>query len=146
MNRTNATKGKKYAHPAMIKLLTDATWQFAHSVLWNDQPFDYIETELSKHYIREYYEAIPTGLFNKTAAQHFSAYCQRIMMARNYVDRSPRRYIPRPCLWLDRRYAKGFAGTKKWYERLWKKRLLYRLIAEAGLEKEFAALTQHATF
>jgi hypothetical protein len=145
MNMTNSTKGKMYAHPATIKLFTDATWQFAHSVLWNDQPFSKAETALSKYYIREYYEAIPAEQFTKTVSQHFSAYCQRVMMAKKYVDRSYFRYIPHPIVWLDRRNPTGFAGTKKWYERQWRRRLLKRLIANAGLEKEFSELTRYAT-
>ena len=146
MNRTNSTKGKMYAHPATIKLFTDATWQFAHSVLWNDQPFSKAETALSKHYISEYYEAIPAEQFTKTVSAHFSAYCQRVLMARKYVDRSPYRYIPRPYIWLDRRNPKGFAGTKKWYERMWRRRFLQRIIAEARLEMQFSKFSDCVNF
>jgi hypothetical protein len=145
MNRTNSNKGKTYVHPLTLKLMVDATWQFAHTVLWNNQRFTKVETELSKHFIREYYEAIPAEQFLETASQHLSAYCTRIILARDYVRRSPYRYIPHPCIWLNRRYPKGFAGTKKWYERLWQKYELLKLLCDAGLEKEYANLKYSIT-
>lgn len=113
---------KTKIHPAAIALLTDATWEFAHSILWDNFPFSEAEANLSKTYIREYYEAIPPEQFGRDASRHFTGYCERILLARNYVSRFPWRYIPHPCIWLNRCNPKGFAGTKQWYDRLKKKR------------------------
>lgn len=119
---TKKHKTKTVVHPSSIELLTDATWQFAHNILWNGFPFGKGETEISKIFIREYYESIPAEKFQKTAAIHFSGFCERILMAKEYVSRSPHRYIPHPCIWLNRLNPKGFAGTKKWYIQLVEKR------------------------
>lgn len=114
-NNYMKTKNKFRVHPAAIRLLTDATWDFAHSILWSGYPFSKSEIALAKIYIREYYEEIPAEEFSETASKHFSAYCERILLAKEYVNRFPHRYIPHPCLWLDKRNPKGFAGTKRWY-------------------------------
>jgi hypothetical protein len=111
--RTNQNKFR--VHPAAIRLLTDATWEFAHNMLWNGYPFSKSEIALAKIYIREYYEEIPAEEFTATAHKHFSAYCERILLAKEYVSRFAHRYIPHPCLWFDKRNPKGFAGTKRWY-------------------------------
>ncbi len=114
-NRTDKNRKKVIIHPSTVRLLTDATWEYAHRILWNNYPFTKQETEQAKAYIREYYESVPAGE-SSGLYRYFSAYCIRIQMARNYVLRRPYRYIPHPCLWLDKRNPKGFAGTKAWYD------------------------------
>jgi hypothetical protein len=115
MERTNKTK--TVVHPAAIEWLTDATWDFAHRILWSDQHFSETEIEISKNCIREYYEEIPADVFAEQHLLHFEAYCERVLLAKGYVDRYPSRYIPHPCIWLNKNNAKGFAGTKEWYIR-----------------------------
>jgi len=123
--KTNQNKFR--VHPAAIRLLTDATWEFAHTMLWNGSPFSKGEIALAKIYIREYYEEIPAEEFTATASKHFSAYCARILLAREYVSRFSHRYIPHPCIWFDKRNPKGFAGTKRWYlENLMKREKSHR--------------------
>ena len=114
MNRTKNNNVK--VHPATMMLLIDATWDFAHSKLWHNFPFSEAETELSKKYIREYYEGVPAHILAAQSSAHFASYCERIMMAKQYVLRSPHRFIPHPCIWLNKHYSKGFAGTRAWYE------------------------------
>ncbi len=110
-----AGKAKSIVHPAAIRLLTDATWDFAHAILWNRHPFSKAETELSKLYIQEYYENILAEKFTAAAHKYFTAYCERILLAKKYVGRFPHRYLPHPCIWLNKMNPKGFAGTKRWY-------------------------------
>jgi hypothetical protein len=121
MKRTRE-KTRVCVHPASIKLLTDATWNFARNILWRGQFFSKAEESLSKFFIREYYEAIPPELFSAEHHLHFTAYCERIMLAKKYVDRYPHRYIPHPCNWLNRDNPKGFAGTRAWYLKSLEKR------------------------
>jgi hypothetical protein len=114
-NKTKIRSGKKsgqVVHPSSIKLLTDTTWGFAHSILWSRYPFSQAEIELSKMYIREYYQRIPVRHFTATAYKHFKGYCKRILLAKNYVTLFCCRYIPRPSIWFGKRNPKGFAGTK----------------------------------
>ncbi|HBF89360.1 MAG TPA: hypothetical protein DDX39_12030 [Bacteroidales bacterium] len=116
MNRTSKKQAKIIVHPASIRLMTDATWEYAHKILWNNHPFTKKETEQAKALIQEYYESIPSEKFAAGIHRYFSGYCIRILMARNYVLRRPQRYIPHPCIWIDKRNPKGFAGTKAWYD------------------------------
>lgn len=102
-------------HPASIRLITDATWDFAHTILWGNHPFSKAEIELCKIYIKEYYEEIPAEEFTATAHKHFTGYCERVLLAKEYVSRFSHRYIPHPCIWLNKLNPKGFAGTKAWY-------------------------------
>ena len=113
----NHQKNRTVVHPSSIQLLTDATWEFAHTILWNGYPFSKIEIALAKIYIKEYYEEIPAEEFAATAHRHFTAYCERVLLAKEYVSRFSHRYIPHPCLWLNKLNPKGFAGTKSWYLR-----------------------------
>ncbi len=116
MKRTNKQQAKVIVHPATIRLLTDATWEYAHKMLWNNYSFNHNEISQAKAYIQEYYESIPAGKFSSGMHRYFSGYCIRIQMARDYVLRRPNRYIPHPCIWLNKRNPKGFAGTKAWYD------------------------------
>lgn len=122
MNRKNNHEAKTMVHPATIQLLTDATWDFAQNILWNGYPFSKAEIALSKLYIQQYYDEIPAEKFTATAHSHFSSYCERILLAKEYVNRATHRYIPHPCIWLNKINPKGFAGTKAWYARLVDKR------------------------
>lgn len=51
----------------------------------------------------------------KNPERAFLVFCQRVLLARQYVNKSPDRFVPLPSLWLDRNYEHGFAGTKNWY-------------------------------
>lgn len=116
MSKADKKQAKIIVHPATIRLLTDATWEYAHRMLWNNHSFSQYETQQAKSFIREYYESIPAGKFSAGMHRFFSGYCIRIQMAREYVLRRTYRYIPHPCIWLDKRNPKGFAGTKSWYD------------------------------
>jgi hypothetical protein len=106
-----------------VELLTEATWSFAHSVLWNGHPFCESTTTLSKKLIREYYENIPEEKI-KFISEYFSRYCERVVLAKAYINRFSHRYIPHPCVWLNRKNPKGFAGTKVWLHKILLKREL----------------------
>ncbi len=120
--KSKSAETKVKVHPAALRLLTDATWEFAHSILWDGYPFSKAEVELSKLFIREYYEEIPAEEFTQTAHRHFTAYCERVLLAKEYVSRFAHRYIPHPIIWLNKENPKGFTGTKAWYLRNLEKR------------------------
>jgi len=118
MSKRSTKQGTIYIHPASIKLLTEATWKFAKKTLWGELSPGKSETRLCKFLIREYYEAIPAELFSKTISQHYLSFCERILLVKNYTDRFPSQYIPHPTIWLNIRYAKGFAKAKAGREKL----------------------------
>ena len=135
MRKIKTTNPKKSSNASTIELLTNATWNFAHSVLWNGHPFSAHTTALSKKYIREYYESIPEEKF-QFAPNYFSRYCQRVLLAKAYVNRYSHRYIPHPCIWLNRNNPKGFAGTKTWLERIIQKRKLENILLKSTQHRE----------
>ncbi len=104
-------------HPASLQLMVDVSWDFAHHQLWNDYPFSEEEIAKAKKYIRRYYRAIHPARFTRTANNRLKVFCERVMLAKKYVLRFPYRYIPSPCIWFNPKNAKGFRGTKEWYER-----------------------------
>jgi cyclophilin family peptidyl-prolyl cis-trans isomerase len=71
---------------------------------------------LARIFIREYYEEIPAEIFSEGAPELFREFCERIKLAKKYVDRYFHRYIPHPVIWFNKRNEKGFAGTKSWYD------------------------------
>lgn len=108
------TKGASRVHNSTLDFYTNATWNFAKCALWKNEIFTEAEIILSKQYIREFYTLIPAENFTVNAPKLFIQYCERILLTRNYVNRFSHRFIPHPCIWLDKTYQKGFAGTKKW--------------------------------
>jgi hypothetical protein len=141
---TLTTKRKTQAEPT-VELLTNATWNFAHSVLWNGYPFSESTVAICKKYIREYYDCIPK---ERTRFSHFyfSRYCQRIVLAKAYVNRFPGRYIPHPTIWLNRKNPKGFAGTKLWLARILEKRKTANLALKSGVLQEAMMMKAHKNF
>jgi hypothetical protein len=134
MKTTRQATKKKAQNPA-IELLTEATWNFSHSVLWNGHPFSESTITLSKKFIREYFENIPEEKFS-LAPKFFSRYCERVLLAKAYVNRYSHRYIPHPCIWLNRKNPKGFAGTKAWLERIIAKRKLENALLQSEFYRE----------
>jgi hypothetical protein len=138
MRKTTNTQRKSQADPT-VELLTNATWNFAHSVLWNGHPFSEETTALCKKYIREYYENIPAEK-SRFMPNYFSRYCERVTLAKAYVNRYAGRYIPHPCIWLNKNNPKGFAGTKTWLQRILEKRKMENTILQNELYREMLLL------
>jgi len=99
-----------------IEQATETAWQVAYSVLWNNHILSEKEIANSKQSIREYFE----GSTNKYKS--FLSFCQRVVLAKEYISRSSLRYVPLPSVWLDKNNAVGFAGTRSWYAEVVKKR------------------------
>lgn len=107
------TKRKKVkVHSSAIQLLTDTTWKFAHSVLWNYFPFSEDEVETARLYIKEYYLRIPAKKFQNLALNYFRNYRTYIRLAAKYIARLPQPYLASPALWLNRKQIKRFCNTK----------------------------------
>lgn len=92
--------------------LTNTAWNFACSSLWNSTQFSSKEIEVAKEKIAEYLR------LSRHPEKAFSAFCQRVLLARYYVSKNPGRYIPLPSIWLDRDNATGFVGTRAWYNEI----------------------------
>ncbi len=102
------TKPDEAAHAKLIS----AAWTFSYTALWNCMAFSEEEIYTAKQCISELF----APLKNKEKA--FIIFCERVLLARNYLSRDKERFIPLPSLWLCRDNKNGFAGTKKWHEQM----------------------------
>jgi hypothetical protein len=93
-------------------------WAFARKVLYGDKYFSYQQCELTKKYIREYFEAIREKDFSAFIEPLLMQWKERVLLARRYADKSPERFIPVPWKYFDRHFPYGFAGTKGWYDKM----------------------------
>ena len=99
-----------------IDKLTNIAWSFAHTALWNSCIFSEKEIAVAKLNIK----ALLLAAKNPTRC--YNIFCQRVLLARQYVLASPTRFIPLPSVWLDNQNPLGFAGTKAWYLNIKKQR------------------------
>ena len=104
----------------LLLLLTEAAWNFAHTALWNNHEFEEEDKIVCKDSIKIYFL-----LHHKDLADAFVEFCERVMLARWYVQASSHRYIPHPALWLNGNNDKGFKGTANWYEQVELKRSIF---------------------
>lgn len=127
-----------------ITKLVKTAWNFAYSSLWNCTQFSSKEINVSKEKIEEYL------LLARNPEKAFLVFCQRVLLARQYVNKNAARFVPLPSLWLDRNYEYGFAGTKTWYDEIkavrdslpaYKAEL--KALAEAALEFSEQPTTQN---
>jgi hypothetical protein len=92
-------------------LLINTAWNFAYTALWNAVQFSSREIEKAKQQIADW-------LQSENKEKTFIAFCERVLLARQYVNRNAGRYIPLPSVWLDCNNKLGFAGTQKWYDNI----------------------------
>ena len=118
----------------LIKSYTDKAWLFAKQVLYSDKTFEPYQIKLSKHYISEYFELISQKGFKDNVERLFFDLCQRILLAKKYIDKSPARFIPVPWTWFDKDFSGGFTGTLPWLKKVRAKR--------KDLQKQYQDLSQ----
>lgn len=124
-----------------------AAWNFAYSSLWNSTQFSAREIRTAKEKIEEYF------LLAKNPRNAFLTFCQRVLLARQYVNSNKGRYMPLPSVWFDRVNEFGFVGTKNWYAQIkavrnslpaYKEEL--KALAEAVLEYSDEPTLQNFTY
>ena len=96
--------------------LSDAAWNFAHTILWPEQEFSKGDLNSVMTSIHSYFELAG----DKKKA--FTIFCERIVLTHKFVSAQPNRFVPNPAVWFNRNYAHGFAGTKSWYQQVQLKR------------------------
>ena len=84
-NRTNAS----------TNTLVEGAWNFAYSLLWNNQNFNEVEIELAKNLLRDYFTKS-----NKPLSK-FVQFCERVQLAFQYINRKEGRYASHPLKWLS---------------------------------------------
>ncbi len=118
-----------------INVMVHAAWNFAHMALWSHNLLSKLEKDKARKAIRQYL------LDSDDPEQAYYNFCQRVLLAREYVAQGSHRFIPLPSQWLDTNNPNGFSGTEAWLDQMLDKRSslpLYRrewkAIAEALLE------------
>jgi hypothetical protein len=104
-------KGHKQQQTDLAELVNTA-WTFAYSSLWNCSLFSTKEIDAAKENIAVYLK------LSNTPRTALLSFCQRVLLARYYLNNGTSRYIPLPSVWLDRSNEKGFAGTRQWYNEI----------------------------
>lgn len=119
--RQSTMKTKSNSHPELkvirgffheeteVAPLVHSAWNFAYSSLWNAVQFSTKEINAAKENITEYFQLA------KDPRKAFLSFCQRVLLARQYISGGKERYMPIPSQWFDKNNEVGFAGTKTWY-------------------------------
>jgi hypothetical protein len=107
--KTNYTNAKPQTQPASLAAIA---WLFARCQLWNHLEFSAREVQQAQEQI--------LALLNNCgdARKGFKAFCQRVLLAQQYLSRSEGRYLPLPTQWLHPGNEQGFAGTRNWLRRI----------------------------
>jgi hypothetical protein len=96
--------------------LTIAAWNFAHSLLWDKQPFGDTETEYAKRQITAYFRV------TDEKKKAFIAFCERVILAQKYHSANPAQATPSPAVWFNPLNSQGFPATKNWCQQVQEKR------------------------
>ncbi|RZK08543.1 MAG: hypothetical protein EOO46_14190 [Flavobacterium sp.] len=130
-----------------VENLVNAAWNFAYSSLWNSTYFSTREINIAKEKIEEYFTLVE----NPRSA--FLSFCQRVLLARQYVNGAKGRFMPLPSVWFDKNNEYGFVGTKDWYTQIKQVRLSLpaykeeiKALAEAILEYGEEPSAQNFTY
>jgi hypothetical protein len=87
------------------ELLAATAWQFAHCLLWNGLEFSVAEERRAQEQIHALLHA------KGDARKAFVSFCQRVLLAQQYLSRSEDRFLPLPTQWLHPGNEQGFSGT-----------------------------------
>ena len=112
--------------------LVEAAWKFAYSTLWHEQTFSAAELKSARKHLLAYFQD------STDLQQAFVQFCERVLLANRYLAGEKSRYVPNPSLWLNSRYAYGFAGTLSWYHQLVAQREKIK-----GYQEGIAVAAQH---
>jgi hypothetical protein len=105
------------------KVLLDAAWKFAKTVLWNGQQFSEQEITLVKM------KLLVNSLTAPNPENIFHEFCQRILLAKQILVPASGGELPLPSTWFDKSTLNGYAAT----EGLMKELTVYRKSVPAAM-------------
>ncbi|HUC83477.1 MAG TPA: hypothetical protein VMR70_21370 [Flavisolibacter sp.] len=118
-----------------IDILTANAWLCAYASLWKTASFSEKEVRKTTDLIEDHLTSASSPL------KAYNLFCQRVLLTHYYLRTHPESYVPVPSQWLDKNNVHGYAGTKKWIDKLLEQRAslpFYRIelkaFAEALLE------------
>lgn len=95
-----------------INKMIDAAWQISYTSFWNTWTLSHFEVEGSKQFIKKFITR------SEDRYNNYLEYCQRVLLAREFIIKNPQKYIPLPSKWFNKYNHNGFAGTYKWFMNL----------------------------
>ncbi len=102
---------KKFAQRKMnVFYLGKVAWNFAHALLWSEQKFTDDEIRQAKEHLITYFKE---ATHRKKA---LIAFCERIILTKNYLASKEQSVLPSPSIWLNPKYHQGFPETKGWLQ------------------------------
>jgi len=114
-SNTFATKAKKQQQKDR---LIDSAWWFAYTTLFSNQTYSETEIKKFKFQIREHFEGF------KSPQKAFKNFCERIVLAKWYIEKHKLYRIEFPSVWLNKNYEYGFTQTAIWQKKIDDKRVL----------------------
>ncbi len=109
---------KKNIPTSTMKLMlqyVSMSWEFAHSVLYNNKNIFEPDIAASKNFIIQFYRNTAESQ-QPQFANLFNQFAERCLLARRYRNRDINHFIPNPALYFDPHFEFGFRGTRAWYE------------------------------
>lgn len=91
--------------------LVNGAWLFAQTLLWHNKEYNEAEVELIKQQIEEII-IHPSLLVSR---ENFIMYCERVLLAHQYLQRNEARFVPHPLKWFSPHFEHGYSGTLSWY-------------------------------
>ena len=91
-----------------LQKLANIAWHIAYTALWNGQSFSIEEKQKALDAITSF---INEG---KSPSAAFSQLVQRVLLARQYVNTHPGKWVPAPAVWFSNENKNGFLGTERW--------------------------------
>ena len=92
-----------------IDMMIKAAWNITYTSFWNTWTLSSQEIRSSKSFIRNFICNAPE------AYPAYLEYCQRVLLAREYIIKNPDKYVPIPSIWFCTKNVNGFAGTARWF-------------------------------
>ena len=103
-------KNKRKTKEIEKEKLIHGVWLVTQSTFWNNKEFSVSEQETLKELIAGHFK------HKHAYTTTFKELCERICLAKRYVDRKQGRYIAKPVDWLNVHYRNGLSGTANWLE------------------------------
>lgn len=100
----------KQEYNLQVQYLSQLAWQIAYTALWNGEQFSAVEKEKAKELITAFINEQPNP------KKAYSAFAQRVLLAKQYISTHPGTWAPIPTQWLSLANKNGFAGTQRWFD------------------------------
>ena len=93
-----------------VEELSNVAWYIAYTALWNTSSTASEQQEDALKHIRQFIAA------GKSPGMAFKQLAERVLLARQYLNCHPGKWVPQPADWFNPENKNGFAGTERWLQ------------------------------